>query len=218
MRLTTKLHFSVVRYTALAASVLLAACAGDSTAPGTAPAARSDQVTSPFVPTAASKSLVGISNGTYEFTIDPRRDQALVLGANYLYIPANAVCDISGSSYGVGHWDESCAAQRGKLTITATVRGASSAHPSIDFSPAMRFSPDTKVELYIYVPRAERRLTNSWVMNYCNDQQVCVDESLTDPSLATQTDRTNAIVFRRIKHFSGYIVTSLTDDTSSLLM
>lgn len=166
---------------------------------------------SPFVPSAAARSLVGISDGTYTFDVDPSRNQALVLGANYLSLPANAICEISTSNYGPAHWDEACSPERNRVTITAVVKQAKSAHPSIDFYPAMRFSPSANVSLYMYVPPSERKGHKDFVMKYCNDQQVCVDESLTDRSLVTQTDRSNKVVFRRIKHFSGYIVAFATD-------
>jgi hypothetical protein len=211
-----KARFTLVRYTALAASVLLGACAGDSTAPA-APSVAAESAVSPFVPSGAAKSLVGVSDGTYTFKIDPRRNQALVLGANLLSLPANSICDIALSSYGSSHWNEPCSPEREAVTITAVVRAANSAHPSIDFYPAMRFSPDKNVALYFYVPVAERQQSHDMVMKYCNDEKVCVDESLTDASLRTMTDRTNSVVFRRIKHFSGYIVSSLVDDVAQLL-
>jgi hypothetical protein len=212
----TKARSTFIRFTLLAASLSLGACAGDSTAPAarTAPAEAS---VSAFVPSAAARSLVGVSDGTYQFQIDPTRDQAIVLGANFLSLPANSICDISQSSYGAGHWDESCSPEHQRVTITAVVKNASSSHPSIDFYPAMRFSPQANVSLYMYIPAAERKDKNTFVMNYCNDAKVCVDESLMDPSLVTQTDRTNSVVFRRIKHFSGYIVWGLVSDAASLL-
>jgi hypothetical protein len=36
-----------------------------------------------------------------------------------------------------------------------------------------------------------------------------VDESVNDPDLASNVDVVNRVVFRRIKHFSGYVVTNL---------
>jgi len=42
-------------------------------------------------------------------------------------------------------------------------------------------------------------------MKYCNAAG-CVDESLTDPDLRSNVDVENKVVFRRIKHFSGYVV------------
>jgi hypothetical protein len=212
----TKARFTLGRYAVLATSILLGACAGDSTAP--APSLTPSQsATSPFVPSASAKSLVGVSDGTYTFTVDPRRDQALVLGANMLALPANAICDLGASSYGAGHWDESCTPATQSLVVTAVVRNAKSDHPSIDFYPAMRFSPDKNVSLYMYVPVAERFLKNDMVVKYCNDAGVCVDESVADPSLRTATDRTNSVVFRRIKHFSGYIIANVVSDVTGLL-
>lgn len=200
----------------LASSVLLAACAGDSTAP--APSAPPSQsASSPFVPSAAARSLVGISDGTYTFTVDPRQNQALVLGANLLSLPANAICSVATSSYGADHWNESCAPETKPLVITAVVRNARSAHPSIDFYPAMRFSPDKNVSLYFYIPVGERMKNHDMVMQYCNDARVCVDESLADPSLRTTTDRSNRVVYRRIKHFSGYIIANAVDTVAGLL-
>ena len=43
-------------------------------------------------------------------------------------------------------------------------------------------------------------------MFYCPDKGKCVDESLTDSDLTTYIDYPNNILFRRIKHFSGYTV------------
>ena len=185
------------------ASVLLAACAGESTAPKTAQ--RSSLIrTSPFVPTAAQKALVGVSDGTYSFTIDPSQAQSLSFGASHLDIPANAVCELSSSSYGVAHWNESCTPETASFTITAVVMNAATDHPSVDFYPALRFSPETNVSLFLYVTD-QATLDASRVMKYCNES-ACVDESIADPSLVSNVDTTNNVVFRRIKHFSGYVV------------
>ena len=170
--------------------------------------------TSPFTPTAAQKALVGVSDGTYSFVIDPSQDQSLSLGASHLEIPANSVCDLATSSYGAGHWEESCAAQTDTFTIHAVVRNAATDHPSVDFEPALRFSPDKMVSLYLYVTD-DATLDNSRVMKYCNATG-CTDESLTDPSLASSVDLANRVVFRRIKHFSGYIILQLNESVDEL--
>ena len=217
MRLPTMARSTYSLFTVLAAGVLLSACAGEATAPATPKVALSQSRTSPFVPSGAAKALVGVADGTYEFTIDPTQDQAVNLGPNYLSIPANAVCDIATSSYGTTHWNESCVPQTDSVHITAVVTNATSDHPSIDFYPAMRFSPDKSVQLYIYVPTGMDDFQKNWTMKYCNDSSVCLDESLTDPDLGSFADKTNMMVFRRIKHFSGYLVTGLLDDTTSLL-
>ena len=192
----------------LAAMLFLGACSEQSTGPAIAGLELSQERTSPFVPTDAAKALVGVADGTYIFTVDPTQDQAINLGPNHLNIPANAICDIATSTYGASRWNDACATQTAPVEITAIVRNAASDRPSIDFYPAMRFSPEKHVKLHIYVPVDAEAFQKTWVMKYCNDLNVCVDESLNDAALRSFVDSQNKIVFRRIKHFSGYILNS----------
>jgi hypothetical protein len=191
--------------TVATASLLLAGCSGDATSPS---AAKSKTVsslrTSPFVPNDAQRALVGVSDGTYTFEIDPAAAQSLSFGASHLDIPANAVCDLATSSYGVGTWNDACAPQTEPFTITATVKNAATDHPSVEFEPALRFSPSSNVSLYLYVTD-QATLDASRVMKYCNATG-CVDEAESDADLRSNVDVENKVVFRRIKHFSGYVV------------
>ena len=208
MRLPMMARYPISKLTTLALmGVLLAGCAGESLAPSAGPV--SQVRTSPFKPTDAQKALVGIADGVYSFVIDPSQDQSLSLGASHLDIPANAVCDLANSTYGAAHWEESCSAQTDTFTVVAVVRNAATDHPSVDFEPALRFSPDKVVSLYLHVTD-QATLDASRVVKYCNANG-CVDESLTDASLASSVDLENRVVFRRIKHFSGYMVASFTD-------
>lgn len=212
MRLPFQARSTLSLMALMAASTLLGACSADTLAPKAAET-RSIEETSPFTPTEASTALIGITDGTYRFDIDPTVPNKLYLGANMLSLPAGAICDLATSSYGSATWNDQCAPQKARLTITAVVKNAATRTPSIDFYPAMRFSPATNVSLYMFVGHGIWRQSNSLVIYYCNDDRVCVDESLTDPSLVTKTDRSKSIVFRRIKHFSGYIIsTGATDD------
>jgi hypothetical protein len=215
MRLPMMARYRIKTLTMLAvAGVLLTACAGDSLKP--AALQKTSQVrTSPFTPTDAQKALVGVSDGTYSFYIDPTRSQTLNIGASRLEIPANAVCDLDRSSYGSDHWDDWCSPERSRFRITAVVRNAATDHPSVDFEPALRFSPDKEVSLYLYVTD-DATLDASRTVQYCNANG-CVDESLTDPSVASNVDLENRIVFRRIKHFSGFIVLSLMESAGDAL-
>lgn len=206
MRLPTMARSRASTLTMLAAaSLLLAACAGEATAPMTS-ASSSQESTSRFTPTSAQLDLVGVSDGVYSFTFDPSRDQSFDLGPNHLDIPRNAVCDLATTAYGVEYWNKPCSPERDMVTITATIKDAKSAHPRIDFQPAMRFNPRADVELYIYAKHASQNDANNFVMKYCNDHGKCVDESLTDRDLTTNVDRRHNVIFRRIKHFSGYVV------------
>jgi hypothetical protein len=213
MRLPMMARYRVSTLTALALSaMLLAGCAGESIAP--AKVQTSQVQASPFVPTAAQKALVGVSDGSYQFEIDPSKNESLQLGASRLEIPANAVCDLDESTYGADFWNDECALQTEPFTVTAVVRNAATDHPSVDFEPALRFSPDKNVNLYLYVTN-DATLDASRLVKYCNADG-CVDESIADASLASSVDLDNRVVFRRIKHFSGYVV-YFTDTAESML-
>lgn len=217
MRLPTPARFSLLLVALLSASSFMAACGVDSTAPAAPPVATSQLSTSAFVPSALSKSLVGVSDGSYTFTVNVKRDANLFLGANLLHIPARAICSLEESSYGAAYWNDSCQPEVKPVTITAKVRGANSKHPSIDFEPALRFSPSADVELYMYVPDKADQDLGLWVVKYCNDEHVCVDESLSDPTVKTYFDDDKQVVFRRIKHFSGYLVNYAAGTVTGLL-
>lgn len=206
MRSPTLARHKYFLLTSLVAMTFLGACSEQPTGPAIAGLEQSQQRTSPFIPSDAAKALIGVADGTYTFTVDPTVDQAVNLGPNHLSIPANAICDIATSTYGASRWNDECARQTAPVEITAIVRNATTDHPSIDFYPAMRFSPDKSVALHIYVPVAAEAFQKSWVMKYCNDLNLCVDESLTDADLRSFVDSENKVVFRRIKHFSGYIL------------
>ena len=201
--------------TVATASLLLAGCAGDATSPSAAqPKTLSALRTSPFVPTDAQRALVGVADGTYTYQIDPSQAQSLTFGASHLDIPANAVCDLATSSYGVGTWNDSCEPQTQPFTITAVVRNADTDHPSVEFQPALRFNPQSNANLYLYVTD-QATLDNTKVMYYCNETG-CVDEAQTDADLLSNVDVENKVVFRRIKHFSGYVVAEFSANPLSL--
>ena len=189
-----KMALSKVLVAAL--SLLVAACAGESTAPS---ARRS-------VPLDATKALVGVVDGAYAYTINPNVSNTLTFGASRLTVPAHAICAIATTPYGPSEWDRSCTAEQGLVTITAVIRNAQTNNPSIEFSPAMRFSPDQNVQLFLQVDNAAT-LSAMSTMVYCGPfSTFCMDESLNDASLQTAVNVTDNTVFRRIKHFSGYTV------------
>ncbi|MBW8769969.1 MAG: hypothetical protein JF589_09450 [Gemmatimonadetes bacterium] len=198
-----------------------------STAPSSASHATTPVRTSPFVPTAAQKALIGVTDGTYRVTFDPQQNQVFSLGPNRLEIPANAVCKLGSSSYGPAFWNSPCSPETGAVQLTVTVRNASSDHPSVDFSPAMRFNPQTNVQLFIYVPNVNQTDARNWIIEYCANggsgsssvsgsssgsgstsgwSGQCVNEALIDPDLRTYVDYRASVLFRRLKHFSRYQV------------
>jgi hypothetical protein len=211
MRLPMMARYRISTLATLAAAALLAGCSGETTAPS-AVKTISQQRISLFAPTDAQKALVGISNGTYSLTFDPSQDNAFTLGANYLSLPAHAVCKLDGSSgYGVEFWNQSCVPETDSVSISVVISDAETDHPRLDFYPAMRFSPETNVSLYIYVPVGMDDFLKRWVMKYCDNAGACRNEAAHDTDLASYADLNSQMVFRRIKHFSGYTVTSRDD-------
>jgi hypothetical protein len=213
--------------------VASSACSVDSLEKSTAPSSASNvtttEHTSTFAPSAAQKALLGVTDGTYRVTFDPKKDQVFPLGPNRLEIPANAVCALGITSYGPAFWDAPCTPQNAPVQLTITVRNAASDHPSVDFQPAMRFNPQAAaVQLYFYVPNVSQADAKNWVITYCpsagsgssslstsnsgsgsasgSTSGGCVNEALTDPDLQTFVDYNASVLFRRLKHFSRYQV------------
>ena len=209
----TKARRVATRFTLIAGAMLLGACSGEVTAPAAAPS-RAIEASSRFVPSASAKALIGVADGTYSMTLDPTKDQSFLLGPNRLDIPANAVCNLLTSGYGAAYWSQSCTPEQQPLTLTVVIKDASSLHPSMNFFPAMRFNPDKNVQLFIYAPNVSKTDAKNWLMYYCPDSSKCVDESLTDSDLLTQIDYSADVVFRRVKHFSGYMVAEFSDSTT----
>lgn len=149
-----------------------------------------------------------VSEKDYTFRIDPRRDNTVQFGKHSLSLPARSVCDPSTSGYGMGLWDAPCSPLTTAITITIKVRGASGGLPRVDFAPELRFSPDKSVYLTFEVKGKQAKGAAAIGVLYCptNSTKSCVDEALLDPSLQTVLDRPNQIIYRRIKHFSGYLV------------
>jgi hypothetical protein len=211
MRLPMTARSRIFTLATLAAAVLLAGCSSEVTAPSAAKSI-SQQRSSPFAPTDAQKALIGISDGTYSLRFNPTQDNSFALGANSLSLPANAVCKLDGTSgYGAEYWNQSCVPETDSVTISVVITDAATDHPRLDFYPAMRFNPATNVSLYIYVPVGLDAFMKSWVMRYCNAAGACRNEAITDPDLATYADLNTQMVFRRIKHFSGYVIAGYDD-------
>ena len=148
------------------------------------------------------------SSSTFTFRIDPSRDNLLRMGAHALWLPASAICDPSLTSYGTAFWNDGCTPLASPVTIIAKVRGASAGLPRVDLEPELRFNPRTSVYLTFAVKGKQAEKMASMRILYCATSAVnaCVDEALGDPSLKSVLDRPERTVFRRIKHFSGYLV------------
>ncbi len=201
----------ITRYTVLVGALLLGGCSGEVSSPA-ADSNKTVEGNSMYAPTSADKALIGVLDGTYSVTFDPKKDVSFALGPNHLDIPGKSVCDLLLSGYGEDYWDKPCNPQTLPVTLTVVIKNAASDHPSINFFPAMRFNPSKNVQLYMYAPRVSEHDAKNWLMSYCPDLGECFDESLTDGSLTTVIDYKHEMLFRRVKHFSGYTVAERAED------
>jgi len=197
---------TVTSLTFIATALFLGACSNEVTSPAPSTPMKAVEATSMHVPTASQKALIGVVDGTYAVTFDPTRNQSFSLGPNRLDIPAYSVCNLLTSGYGEDYWNRSCSPQQLPVTLTVVIKNSQGKHPEIQFFPAMRFNPTKSVQLYIYAPRVSRDDAKNWLMLYCADKGGCKDESVADKDLTTFIDYSNNVLFRRVKHFSGYVV------------
>ncbi|MEP6732277.1 MAG: hypothetical protein ABJE10_16650 [bacterium] len=207
MRMPMQARPATSRVVLLASALFLGACASNEvTSPAATSPSRAVEASSTFVPTAATKALIGVVDGTYTVELDPTHAQSFALGPNHLDIPANSVCNLLTSGYGADYWNRACAPQQLPVVLTVVIKGSKGNHPEVQFFPAMRFNPTKSVQLYIYAPKVSRDDAKNWLMLYSPDHGKKIDESLTDRDLITYIDYTHNVLFRRVKHFSGYVV------------
>lgn len=140
-----------------------------------------------------------------------------------LAIPAGAVCDPATTKYGVGHWNDDCLPAGRSITVklVAEKRGN---HVSIDFQPDIRFRPaagavtlQTSVYRDLLTSDAVRELPitspffQSFTILYVPSggaSQIDEVRANGDRALVTHVDLSTGIVWRQIKHFSGYLITA----------
>ena len=116
-----------------------------------------------------------------------------------IFFPEGAVCDPAVSSYGTSEWDMPCAPLETPIEITATRFHDAEGNPYVDFAPALRFVPGKPVVLYLRDP--DSVLDSRAEITWCSDGDLCVSESS-----PTHRDVEKGILFRQIKHFSGYMI------------
>lgn len=144
------------------------------------------------------------------------------LGNHGIFFPDHAICDPATSSYGVAHWDEPCDVLDEPIQIHAEVR-TQDGRSWVDFTPALRFAPSADstqwVQIYLYSDGAldPDNLPEMTILWSSGIGDPGVDESVDDATQRTFVDVDQGIAFRRIKHFSGYSVSSGIRSTVSEL-
>lgn len=157
-----------------------------------------------------------------DFTVTPSGGM-FVLGKHAVYFPDHAICDPATSSYGQGHWDDPCTALDAPIDFHAEIRTDGNGGAWVDFTPSVRFVPSDNPaqSVWIMMKTGEQPTESNisglallWAPGLESAERV--NEASFDPSLKTFVDMHRGIVFRRIKHFSGYIVAFDVPDQSVL--
>lgn len=205
---------------ALVTTLAIGGCS-DSTAPTSAARSRGISVGPDGRPELRPSALFG-GFRTTTFTVTAAGGTFDVGGMFTVSFPANSICDPSSSSYGPGTWDSPCntLADGGSVTIKATYGFTLTGGPVVDFSPALRFNPKTTVILTTnaYAPvlttfrsyfAANPGVFRYFGVYYTPDFGTTgLTDAGYDDSQATHVNLTTGSVWRRVKHFSGYNVTS----------
>jgi hypothetical protein len=209
------MHASVLGFAALFALLSLGACSESSTSPKhTAPRTPS----APAFDLSATGFVTGLS--VTSFVVDSRGG-SFAVGPYTVDFPANSVCDPNTSSYGATEWDNSCTVLAGgqSVTINATV-SLSSSGLVVDFTPALRFSPSTKVTISTdafaslilanrdYYQKNHGALNELSILYSSSLGAKGVRDFSTDKSVMTHVDLNTGRIWRRVKHFSGYSIIS----------
>jgi hypothetical protein len=202
-----------------AGAALIAVACGES---ATGPRAAAPKGLSPNAPAfdyASTPYQLGFSQ--QEFTVSAAGGKFSIGSLYSVNFPANSVCDPSRSTYGATEWDKPCVtlSEGQSLKIRATLALTSSGL-AVDFSPALRFSPATQVTISTsvfadliksnrdYFAKNPSSL-NPLAILYASDLgAVGSSDYASDASVVTHIDLASGTIWRRVKHFSGYSMTS----------
>ena len=144
------------------------------------------------------------------FTVTPTGG-IFSMGPHHVYFPARAICDPAKSTYGPTEWDTPCEPLASSITIKAEVR-VSNGVPWVFFTPNLRFVPSSYPTRWVWLyletrqPISVSDLDRFTILWFSESGAAPVDESLSDPTLKTHIWPEAGLVYRRIKHFSGYQV------------
>ncbi len=144
--------------------------------------------------------------------VDPNRAMSFAVApAHKIFFPNNTICDPATSSYGPTAWDEPCTKLTAPIEVTARAYTTPEGYPRVDFMPALRFSHKGNLSVTLWLKDRSTDPAQFFTVLYCPDAPagttaVCVDESEADRKQSTHADRSRGLLYRRLKHFSGYTV------------
>ena len=155
----------------------------------------------------------------FRFTRAAGRTQ---LGDFTLTWEANSVCERDSSGYGWDFFWKPCQAENEDIEMTARV-WTSDGRTYVDFHPDIRFSPAKNVVLSaVRSEIVNRSLSFSLMLKYSiyythriGDTRYFIDEAWIDPEQRTRFNTQTGEVSREIRHFSGFVIRTGTEDASA---
>jgi hypothetical protein len=151
-----------------------------------------------------------------DFVIPSGGGSVNLLNAYTLNFPAGAVCDPNAQDTQTGYankqWDAPCTVATGDVAVRATLKW-SNGNLYADFSPALRFVPGKVVTIGTNVlagtvqAQASAGITDGWAIAYASGIEAAASfDAVDDASLRTVVVGSTGRIWRRIKHFSGYMI------------
>jgi hypothetical protein len=204
-------NYWVVVASALVIGVLTGCSDNSVVAPAAAPSvAPASAMLAPSGRPQLSLTRTDAKDGTTQFTVNPSGGVFFV-GNHAVVFPARSICDPAASSYGEGQWDAPCTPLKRPLKITARVSTANGVR-AVDFSPSLRFVPSADparwVWIFMYAPEARgaNDLSPFSILFSPSLGAAPVNDVAGDVTLRTYVDTRSGMSYRRIKHFSGYVI------------
>ncbi|HEY0994722.1 MAG TPA: hypothetical protein VGD77_01905 [Gemmatimonadaceae bacterium] len=188
----------MVRWAGLASAMALVAACSD--APTAAPAAVAAGGEMAFAKGGNGKNTVD----SRVFTIVPGQPLTVALGNYTLYMSSNALC-AQNQGYGREFWNQPCTLEKTPVNITATW-SAEDGEGNISFNRDVRFSPSARVYLLLKATGKFRNTDAILWREGEGSKAVWVDEGTYDRDMRTYSANGGTLLWRRMKHFSGYNV------------
>jgi hypothetical protein len=153
---------------------------------------------------------------TVDFVIPASGGTVNLLDAYTLTFPEGSVCDPDSQDtqdgYANKQWDAACTPATGDIAVRATLKYVNGTLYA-DFQPALRFVPNRRVTIATTVIASQVQWQNQagdkegWTIDYTPAIGASgISDALVDASVRTVIVGSTGRIFRRIKHFSGYLI------------
>jgi hypothetical protein len=153
--------------------------------------------------------IVDEDAGIATLVIDPGVARTYSFGQHSVYFPARSICDPATAGYGEELFDAPCRPLRKKVVVSVRWNPLNG-HAAVIFQPQLRFVPSRDPSQWVLLTLHDKLpvsdLSAYQILWFSEKTQSWIDESKTDWTLRARTDSRRNTVYRRIKHFSGYMI------------